>query len=89
MVFGSLFGQRKLVIFVQGSFFSTVKSDGFLLLGFGFCSGFGGTNIITLAASLLEMALLQVSSTLSFWQFCCSFWRGWEGESSVVTFWGS
>ena len=87
MEFGSLFGQRKLVILVQGSFFSTVKSDGFLLLGFGFWSGFGGTNIITLAASLLEIALLLDSSTLAFWKFRCSSWGGRGRECSVVTPW--
>ena len=81
MVFLSLFGQRKLVI-LAGSFFSNVESAGFLLLCFGVCSGLGGSNLITLAASLLEMALLHVSSTLAFRQFSCSFWRGWEREGS-------
>ena len=79
MVFGSLFGQRKLVILVLGSCFSTVKSDGFLLLGFGFWSGFGGTNLITLVASFL-----LDSSTLAF---CCSSWGGRGRECSVVTPW--
>ena len=72
MGFGSLFGQRKLVILMLCSCFSTVKSDGFLLLGFGFWSGLGGSNLITLVASLLEFALLLDSSTLAFWQLCWS-----------------
>ena len=83
MVFLSLFGQRKLVI-LAGSSFSKVESTGFLLLCFGVCSGFGGSNLIIFLASLLETALVHVSSTLAFRRFSCSFRRGWEGEGSLL-----